>query len=85
MELGLSIVFSIGFIFSLIFQQKYALYASICLFTMMLYPLFPAMIEYGCEIMHPIRESTVGGILVAGGQLVSFAIVTLFLNKKHRV
>ena len=74
-EIMLSIVSSSLIIVSLLAEMNWLLYFSIGLFTMLLYPLFPAIGEYCCEFMHPIRESTVMGFLFGIAQLISFGVV----------
>ncbi len=80
LEILLSIVFATLLIVSLVFNEIWLLYLSVGFFTMLLYPLFPSIGEYCCEFMHPIRESTVMGILVGVAQLFSFAVVLYFLR-----
>lgn len=74
-EIGLSIIAAGLLIVSLVVEIEWLLYLSVGLFTMLLYPLFPAIGEYCCEFMHPIRESTVMGILFGIAQLFSFGVV----------
>jgi hypothetical protein len=46
------------------------------------YPIIPAMIELGCEVVFPIGESLSTGFLLTGGQLFGFAMVC---NRSYRV
>jgi hypothetical protein len=40
-----------------------------------IYPIIPALIELGCEVVFPISESISTGFLFAGGQLFAFIVV----------
>lgn len=74
----MSVLGLFGFSFSLYYLDKfYILLILAILLGASLTPLLPLSFDFGCEIVFPVGEAQVTGILMTGGQLIGIIEVKI--------
>ncbi|XP_033756588.1 solute carrier family 49 member A3-like isoform X1 [Pecten maximus] len=73
---ALAIVFAVGFMeVSRLRDQEALVAASICLFGMFGFALYPISLEMAVEITYPVAEATSSGLLVVSGQIQGIVMI----------
>ena len=75
-DIGCTII-TLGILFlGLWVEMKWIFWLGVILLGIFGFPILPNLIEYACESLYPVGEATISGLLIAGGQLMSFLTVS---------